>query len=372
MKKLTQEEVIERFRNVHGDKYDYSQVSYIDAFTKVKVYCPKHGFFEIRPINHWRGAQCKKCAYELSSQKRKMPLKNFIEKSIAIHGRKYNYSKVVYINNNTKVCIICPLHGEFWQNAGSHLAGRGCPECGIDTISKKIKKEQDLFIKQARAIHGDKYDYSKSNYVNSNTPVDIVCNKHNYTFSQLPSNHLRGNGCPKCVGKKWDINDFLDKARKIHGDKYDYSVVKFNKITDIIEIGCPIHGFYKQTARNHLSGAGCLMCNRSLGEEKIAKYLNENNINFIQEYCIPNEDLFCSNIRMFVDFYLPDYNTFIEYQGSQHYISFKWFGGDDKLQKQQERDNAVRLYCKEHKIKLIEIPYTEFDNIEIILKKEIL
>ena len=123
---------------------------------------------------------------------KKLTCEEFILKSIAVHGDKYDYSKVEYINNRTKVCIICPIHGEFWQTPINHINNKnGCPKCGNNMISV------EEFIKRARKIHGDKYDYSKVNYINSNTPVCIICPKHG-EFWQSPATHLDYSGCPKC------------------------------------------------------------------------------------------------------------------------------------------------------------------------------
>ena len=118
-------------------------------------------------------------------------------------------------------------------------------------------------------------------------------------------------------------------------------------------------------------GQGCPRCRNSKGEEKIELFLSSQNIDYIPEYKVLNEDLFCSNKKMFIDFYLPDFKVAIEYNGIQHYTAREHFGGGLQLKQQKERDIALKQYCKEHKIRLIEIPYTEFDNIEEILSKEL-
>ena len=112
---------------------------------------------------------------------------NFIEKAKAVHGDKYDYSKVEYVKAKEKVCIICQEHGEFWQTPNNHLRGEGCPFC---YGSKKLTTEE--FISKAKQIHGNKYDYSNVNYVNKYTKVCIICPEHG-EFWQKPSNHLKGN-----------------------------------------------------------------------------------------------------------------------------------------------------------------------------------
>ena len=117
----------------------------------------------------------------------------FIEKAKQIHGNKYDYSKVEYVNNHTKVCIICPEHGEFWQTPNSHLNGNGCSSC--KGLKKLTTKE---FIERAKQVHGNKYDYSKTIYVNKRTKVCIICPIHG-EFYQTPHNHVyQKQGCPEC------------------------------------------------------------------------------------------------------------------------------------------------------------------------------
>ena len=121
-----------------------------------------------------------------------MTTEEFIQKAKAIHGNKYDYSKVEYTHNNVEVCIICPEHGEFWQKPRLHLSGCGCPIC---TGKKKMRTID--FIKRAKQVHGDKYDYSKAEYTGHAEKVRIICPEHG-EFRQIASNHLRGAGCPKC------------------------------------------------------------------------------------------------------------------------------------------------------------------------------
>ena len=119
-----------------------------------------------------------------------IPLKNddFIKKAREVHGDKYDYSKVEYVNNHINVCIICPKHGEFWQVPNSHLNGNGCPACvGLKRLTKVY------FINRANRVHNYKYDYSNCNFISTHFKVDIICPIHG-TFSQLPKNHLKGQG----------------------------------------------------------------------------------------------------------------------------------------------------------------------------------
>lgn len=185
----------------------------------------------------------------------------FIEKARKVHGDKYDYSKVEYVRAIEKVCITCPVHGEFWQTPSSHLSGNGCRECGRISMSQKHSKNNDWFIEKAKEIHGNKYDYSKVEYVNNSTKVCITCPEHG-EFWQTPSNHLKGNGCPKChIRSRMDTNTFIRKAQFVHGYKYDYSKTFCDGVKKYVEITCPKHGVFRQKANRHLKGHGCPTCN---------------------------------------------------------------------------------------------------------------
>ena len=140
----------------------------------------------------------------------------FIREAQSIHHNKYDYSKVEYTNNKTKVCIVCPEHGEFWQTPSDHLNGKGCPQC-----AGNIRCDKDVFIEKAKHIHNDRYDYSKVEYVNAHTKVCIICPEHG-EFWQTPNNHLNGNGCPLCKNRKIGdglrdtVEDFTKKSNEIH------------------------------------------------------------------------------------------------------------------------------------------------------------
>ena len=140
----------------------------------------------------------------------------FIGEAQLIHHNKYDYSKVEYANNKTKVCIICPEHGEFWQTPSDHLNGKGCPQC-----AGNIRCDKDTFIEKAKHTHNDRYDYSKVEYVNAHTKVCIICPEHG-EFWQTPNNHLNGNGCPLCKNRKIGdglrdtVEDFTKKSNEIH------------------------------------------------------------------------------------------------------------------------------------------------------------
>lgn len=150
----------------------------------------------------------------------------FIEKAIKIHGEKYDYSKVDYKKSNIHITIICKKHGEFSQTPNKHIMNRGCPKCGKISSMMSQRKTKEQFITDAIEKHGNRYDYSKVNYINSQTNVDIICKIHGQ-FSQLANNHLNGEGCYKCgrisCGQKQTKlhETFITESKEIHGEKYE-------------------------------------------------------------------------------------------------------------------------------------------------------
>ena len=178
---------IEEAKRVHNDKYTYAEVEYVNSKTKVIITCKEHGNFTQSPAQHLFGQGCVKCA-GLS----KSDTKTFIEKAIKIHGDKYDYTNVEYVNNHTKVKIVCKQHGEFLQTPNNHLSGYGCAECSGRTVSNKIE-----YISKFVDIHGDKYNYDDVNYKNNKEKIIISCPTHG-KFEQIPKDHARGIGCPSC------------------------------------------------------------------------------------------------------------------------------------------------------------------------------
>ena len=281
-------------RKVHGDKYDYSKVEYVDAHTKVTIICPKHGEFEQRPKHHTTlKSGCRKCN---KYDPKKLTTKDFIRKAREVHGDKYDYSRVEYDGFKSKVLIICPEHGEFEQQAGNHLTGKGCSKC-----SKRTGMTTKDFIVEARKVHGDKYDYSITKYCGMKKKLTIICSLHG-EFEQQAYNHLKGCNCPKCVGgTKSNTIDFVPKARKVHGDKYDYSLVKYENNHTPITIICSLHGEFNQIPSVHLGGSGCPICMGKGGNylpfDELRKIIREVGLNSRDEYQKWWEDnkIYCQN-----------------------------------------------------------------------------
>ncbi len=287
---------------------------------------------------------------------------DYIIKANIIHKNKYNYELVKYINAKTKIKIICPEHGMFEQTPDNHLH-HGCVSCGK---SKKHTKESFTLI--ANIIHNDKYNYELVYYTNNKTKVKIICPEHGI-FEQIPSAHLRKNGCPYCANNQTKtLEKFINESNLIHDFKYQYDKVKY--VNDIIkiEIICPKHGEFKQKPSHHLQGHGCRLCSESKGEEKITQWLVQNNIYNKREFKFPD----CKNKKQLpFDFYLPDHNLCIEYDGRQHHEPIEYFGGINSLAKTQENDQIKTQYCIDNNIELLRISYKEIKQINDILSLHI-
>ena len=141
-KRFTKDEFCKKARSVHGEKYDYSKVDYVNSKTKVCIICPKHGSFWQTPSDHFSGCGCPKCANEHRNDWRRLDTALFIKKAKKIHGEKYDYSKVDYKKSSEKVCIVCPKHGEFWQTPNKHLLGRGCSLCFRERLNAFVRTNE--------------------------------------------------------------------------------------------------------------------------------------------------------------------------------------------------------------------------------------
>ena len=306
---------------------------------------------------------------------KKLTKEEFILRAREVHGWKYDYSKVEYVNMITKVCIVCPEHGEFWQAPVDHLnRGHGCQNCNV-----KKKLTQNEIINRFKKVHGQKYNYEKVCYKNIITPVCIICSEHG-EFWQTPQGHIKGNNCPKCakaneISKKFlSQDDFIARANVIHNNKYCYEKTEYQSINKPVLITCPIHGDFLQTPHSHLKGCGCQKCRTSHLEKKIEKYLESRKIVYVYQFY--PKFLMNKKSHQSLDFYLPDYHIAIECQGAQHYTEVAEWGGKNGLTHRIELDNNKLAQCKNNGIDIVYYSnkkYTQnivttYEELDIILK----
>lgn len=244
----------------------------------------------------------------------------FIEKVKNIHGDSIDLTKVEYVDSKTKVCLICHEkdengveHGEYWQTPANCIRGQKCPKCANKKRGPSNEKRMttDKFILEANKVHNNKYDYSQTTYINTNTKVDIICQKHGL-FCQLPYAHLSGQGCPKCNGKDFTSEEIIERFKEIHGNKYQYDKVVFVKMKEKVCITCPKHGDFYQTPQKHINGQGCPICSgraKSNSEEFKEKANIVHNYKYIYdkvEY-VNNKTKVCITCPKHGEFYeIPD------------------------------------------------------------------
>lgn len=371
-RKLTTEEFTEKAIAVHGDRWDYSRVVYIGSKSKIEITCRLHGVFWQSPNDHLsKGAGCPKCKIAKHIETRTYSTQDFITRAKGVHGNKYDYSKVVYRHSFKEVEIICPIHGRFWQKPVTHLQGSSCGLCGIDYRTQFNTLTFQEFLERSKEAHGDRYDYSKVIYTSCDDKVEIICPTHG-SFWQNAKSHYLGFGCAKCTGKGKPTNDeFIQKSQKVHGDKYKYGKVDYLNSKTKVEITCPKHASFFQTPNDHLGGAGCPSCGRaSTGEEAIAKVLQQWGIIFTRQKCFSE----CREKGYLpFDFYfrLRNVTFLVEYDGIQHFEPIEVFGGDDALERNRKHDRIKDQFAQDNGFHLIRIPYTEYDNIESILRNVI-
>lgn len=297
---------------------------------------------------------------------KKLTTNEFILKAKLVHGDRYDYASTNYCGSKIHILIGCKLHGDFNQTPTRHLCGDGCPRC-----NGGVSKTQEEFIESSKNKHNDIYDYSLVKYVNSKTKVDVICKKHGI-FNIKPNNHILGQGCYLCgiENNTYTTQQFTEKAQKIHGNIYDYSLVAYKYNSVKIKIICQEHGIFEQTPHAHLSGRGCSKCKiKSKGELFIANWLNQNVINFeVQKSFIG-----CKNVLpLRYDFYLPKHNMLIEYDGEPHFREVAYLGGKIGYELRQINDKLKTIYAANNDIKLLRIPYTERKFLSSILENNII
>ena len=409
MRKLTQEDYISKCSEIHSNKYDYSIVEYKGVSKKIKIICKEHGIFEQLSKNHKDGQGCPRCSapnYNLTREEfinrcvgrydyslldnfikvkgliRVIDMdsdliyrqygshrlnglrptiiesKSLINKLKILHNNKYNYiidSEVVSFKTKIKL-INKETKDEFMYRVDRHLQGM---------VPNKVTI--NLFKIKSSKIHNNKYDYSLiTEFKGNSDKVNIICKEHGI-FNQRVSNHMNlSDGCPKCVGVgKWNTELLINEFKKVHLDNFNYSKVIFENVIKKVIIICKEHGEFKQNIHKHLKGQGCQFCSsNSKGEEFIKSHLEEMNIKYIRQKYF--ETLRYVNPLSF-DFYLPEYNSCIEFDGQQHYKPVKWFGGNEGYELTIKRDECKNKWCLENNIKLIRIRYDQVSEIAEII-----
>ena len=341
--------------------------------TKFKFKCNCGNKFEKKWDATSISWQCPECGIKLKNKKNTMSYNKHINDCIIKHKGFYSYPDHQELQGmRTKITIICPIHGEFKQTLNDHKSGNGCQKCSKIRQCESLKKSYEDHIDEFNMIHENKYSYPKhQDIINAKSKITIICPTHG-EFKQRINSHKRGDGCPQCHFDKQTTSyeEHIEECIIKHKGLYSYPKHQdiINSKSKIIII-CPTHGEFKQEINGHRNGSGCPICKTSKGELAIMYYLIENNIDFEQQQKFEK----CVHKRQLpFDFYLPDLNILIEFDGEQHFKP-NGFGGKNKdktmkrFQLTRKLDMIKSTYCINNNIPLLRIPYTEMNNLETIL-----
>ncbi|MCT4364377.1 MAG: DUF723 domain-containing protein [Synechococcaceae cyanobacterium MAG-AL1] len=351
----TTEQFVAEARVIHADRYDYSLVKYRGNKLPVEIFCPTHGAFEQEAKSHLHGHGCPDCAGVAPRT-----TEDFITEAREVWGDKYYYAKVDYVSNNEKVIITCRDHGDFMQRPHSHLIGyEGCSKC-----HGRGKTDMATFIEEATEKHDGKFDYSEVAFDSIDSEITIICPIHG-RFRQKAKNHLR-SGCPDCGGsRRLTTEEFIEKARGVHGDLYDYSRTRYLRANDNVEIHCPYHGPFHQRASHHLGRSGCPICRQSRGEFRVEQVLKRLGVGFEQQKRFPD----CRNVNELpFDFFVGDRGV-IEFHGEQHFWPVDFGKGESDPAPVSKRDQIKERYCREKGIPMLIVRFDEIDDVEAIVKR---
>jgi hypothetical protein len=272
---ITTEIVIDRIKNIHGERYDCSKVVYVNGKTKIEVICHTHGSFKVRPDVMFRGGGCQKCSNDHMSELYTKSTEQFISESTLKYGDIFDYSLVDYKNASTKIKLICKKHNLIFRCCPSdHLkkiSRGGCRTCDSENKSIQYSLTTKEFIKMAKSKFGDEFDYSLVDYKNATTKIKIICKNGHGIFEKLPGSHLVSKGCPRCIDDNISKlftktkEQFIIDSKKIHGNDYNYDQVSYNGCNDHVKIFCKkCNKYFLQTPTSHLNEKhGCQSCARN-------------------------------------------------------------------------------------------------------------
>lgn len=285
----------------------------------------------------------------------RLTTEDFIEKARKIHGNKYDYSKVDYVNARSKVCIICPEHGEFWQLSKSHLEGKGCKECGRNTEErgKKINLTSVERIIKAKELYNNFYTYKNTDFSRVGFKTIVTCPIHGDWETTYHMHVSRKCGCRKCYleSLKHNKETFINEYKKRYGNlDYDLTKIEYININTPVTLICPIHGEFTKTAHTLLyCDPYCPQCTfvNSKLEEEIKELLEEYGVDYA-----PQHKFEWLGSHQSVDFFIPSKNIAIECQGKQHFGEGGW-SKDFDFNKQYELDKRKYNLCKENRVKLL-------------------
>lgn len=276
MKKLTQAEFLEKVAERLRGPLDLSRFEYSGSTGKGVAICPVHGEFLISANALMNGIGCKPCSMAESGRKRAMTQEGFILRATKVHGGKYDYSKVVYVNSQKPVIVVCPSHGEFSQSANAHLRGQGCRKCSDEAVGSKSRLSQKEFMARLVTMNTG-YGLEQVSYTSMDRPVTLVCKDHGPFTARAGNVLYRKSGCPKCAAEltglrsRKPLSYYVEKSRAVHGDRFEYLGVEYKDAAAYLRVLCKDHGEFLQSANSHTSGVGCVKCSKPIWDTESFK-----------------------------------------------------------------------------------------------------
>lgn len=377
---IKQANFIKKVKAKYGDLYILEKVRYVDRETPVTLTCRKHGDFSITPHillggNYGRNPHGCPICDGIKQFAKPLTAEYFFSKMKEFFGNRYDFSSSVYKSKNSKVSFVCPKHGKQARVAETLLKGKGCPEC-------EREERENKWLEKIREVHGDKYQYpEKPKNLSLSSKIRIICPIHGEFRQGLLEHIYQGCGCPKCVGTRVlsrieRQKNFIKRSKERYGDRFDYSKVNYKNEGTPVLVRCKEHDYWFEILPDtHVrrGDGGCPLCSGSTGEMEVRKWLDEAKVEYVTQYPIENINPDLHQSCLIVDFYLPIQNMFVEYNGQQHYENIEGFykRSSKTFEEQQLRDKTLRIYCEIHEIRLLEIPYWDFENIDRILSESL-
>lgn len=351
--------VLSSFKKLHNDKYEYYPDTYKRSGVPMQMRCKIHNIiFYQTPNNHLIPQEG---CYECLKGKLLNNPENTLLKMKEIHNNKYMYPDFHYNGINSKIKILCPTHGVFYQIIHSHLKGCGCQKCGIEKRVSGLRLSLDEFKTRAKLIHGNRYKYISLYQKDGHSWIKAKCPIHGIFYQTANSHISPGYGCAKCgqMETMLTTEEFIEKSKKKFGNEFDYSKTVYDGSKNKVIITCKKHGDFEQVAGEHIrqnrTFNPCPKCNTTNGEKLIAIFLEKNNFNYKKEFKIPG-------YSYRYDFCIPKYRILIEFDGQQHFTYIPYFHkSKSDFERQIEVDKIKNDLAKVNNYYLIRIKYTVED-----------
>jgi hypothetical protein len=256
---------LSKTRKKHGVRFEYDRSSWKNSGQSVSIKCQMHGWFKQKIFDHLRHSGCFECAKK--SMNTLLPLEELMASFRKAHGDRYSYDKVDYKGTKETITIVCQVHGDFRQKPAQHMMGNGCQRC-----SKRYRWNTEEFINNSREVHGNKFTYDRTEYLGALASVTITCPHHGDFQTQPARHIQFKNGCPHCNSRRLKSPErFIQDATARFGDRYDYSLVKYVNSSTPIKIICKRHGIFEQPPSWHLNNAiGCQQCSYNVSSKETA------------------------------------------------------------------------------------------------------